>query len=284
MKILRSPSAFRTELERLRTKSLRIGLVPTMGFLHQGHLSLVRRARQDNDVVAVSLFVNPLQFGPREDFSRYPRDFARDCRLLKAGGADFLFAPQARALYGPRFQTHVVPGSLAAPLCGARRPGHFEGVATVVAKLLNLALPHNLYLGQKDYQQFLIVDRMIKDLDMPVKAHACPIVREKDGLAMSSRNVFLSQAERVQAAGIWQALKACQAEIRTGERQAQRLARRLRSQLGRLTLGRVDYAEIVDAATLERVVKLKSRSTAAALVAVYFGRTRLIDNLLIKVP
>jgi pantoate--beta-alanine ligase len=254
-----------------------------MGYLHEGHLSLVRRAKKDNDIVVVSIFVNPLQFGPEEDFKRYPRDLRRDKRLLKKTGARLLFLPQAGALYGQDFETEVRVKNLSRNLCGRTRPVHFAGVATVVAKLLNIVAPHNLYLGLKDYQQFRVVSQMVKDLNMPVKVIGCQIVRESDGLAMSSRNVFLSAAERRSAVSIYRALRHVRSLVQGGERSSAVLISALRKTIQATRDSRVDYAEIVDAATLCPVVQLKSKQSVLAALAVFFRKTRLIDNCVIKV-
>lgn len=281
MKLCRTAQALKAETAVWRKKSLRIGFVPTMGALHAGHLELVRAARAENDRVVVSIFVNPIQFGPREDFSRYPRPFARDRRLLESVQADLLFAPSAKGLYPEGFQTRVAVGPVAAPLCGRSRPAHFAGVATVVLKLLNLVSPGRLYLGQKDYQQVLVVKRMVRDLDLPVEVRMVPTVREPDGLALSSRNVFLSPAERVEAAGIYRALKAVRGQAAKGVRDVAALRKGLRKGLFGLKRGRMDYAEILDAETLSPMVKLAPKSRAIAACAVFYPKARLIDNILI---
>jgi pantoate--beta-alanine ligase len=281
MKLCRTAQALKAETAAWRKKGLRIGFVPTMGALHDGHLELVRRARAENDRVVASIFVNPIQFGPREDFSRYPRPFARDRRLLEAARADLLFSPEASELYPEGFQTRVSVGAVAAPLCGRSRPVHFSGVATVVLKLLQLVAPDRLYLGQKDYQQVLVVRRMVRDLDVPVDVRMVPTVREPDGLAMSSRNVFLSAAERTEAAGIYRALKAVRARAREGVRDVAALRKELQKSLSGLKRGRIDYAEILDAETLSPMVKLTPNSRAVAACAVFYPKARLIDNILI---
>lgn len=253
-----------------------------MGYLHEGHLSLVRRSQKENDRTVVSIFVNPLQFGPGEDLKKYPRDFKRDAALLRREGVDFLFAPEAAELYPEGFQTSVKVEKLSLPLCGTTRPIHFGGVATVVLKLLNLVAPDTVYLGQKDYQQFKVVERMVFDLALPVRVAMAPIVREKDGLAMSSRNVYLSLEDRKRAPAIYQALLDCRRKAKDGFRKVGGLRQGLRRALEAIPGARVDYAEIVHAGTLEPMVELKNGRTAVAAVAVYFGKTRLIDNILIK--
>lgn len=282
MKVTTRTAALKRALSDLRRKNLSIGFVPTMGYLHEGHLSLVRHAQKENDAVVASIFVNPIQFGPKEDFSRYPRDMARDRRLLESVGTDFLFAPDTRDFYPADFQTGIRVERLSRPLCGVTRPTHFGGVATVVAKLLNIVQPDRLYLGQKDFQQIRVIEQMVKDLDMPVKVRRCPIVREPDGVAMSSRNVYLTPAEREEARLLSKTLKNTAARVRAGERNASRLKAAARRELGQMRLGRLDYFEIVDAAALENVVRLKAQSEALAAVAVFFGKARLIDNILIR--
>ncbi len=284
MRLIRSPQALHKLTATLRRRHQTVGFVPTMGYLHEGHLSLVRRAKRENDTVVVSIFVNPLQFGPKEDLKRYPRDLARDTRLLKRVKADILFVPDERTFYPKDFQSAVEVGELARGLCGRSRPTHFKGVATVVAKLLGIVGPDTLYLGQKDFQQFRVVEQMVRDLDIPVRVRMAPIVREKDGLAMSSRNVFLTPAERREAAGIRRALVELNTKVRKGRTDARQLRKELHSALRKLRGGRLDYAEIVDARTLRPMVKLVSGQTAVAAVAVYWSKTRLIDNTLIKVP
>lgn len=254
-----------------------------MGFLHDGHLSLVRRSVKENGLTAASIFVNPLQFGPKEDFRRYPRDLGRDKALLAQAKTDILFLPSAEDFYPNDFQTSVSVASLSRPLCGVSRPKHFAGVATVVLKLLNVVAPDVMYLGQKDFQQCRVLEQMAEDLNLSVTIKRGETVREPDGLAMSSRNTLLSALERAEAPILYQALRQCAEEAKKGERNASKLQKNLKKSLAKARLGRVDYAEIVDAKSLERVVKLPKDKPVLAAVAVYFGRTRLIDNLLIKV-
>ncbi|MBI4353760.1 MAG: pantoate--beta-alanine ligase [Candidatus Omnitrophica bacterium] len=267
--------------EQIRRRGETIGLVPTMGALHEGHLSLIRAARRQTDTVVVSIFVNPLQFGVREDFARYPRNLSRDLALAKREGADVVFAPSREEMY-PRGACAIVEvEGLSDQLEGALRPGHFRGVATVVAKLFNIVQPTIAYFGQKDYQQAVIIKRMVEDLHWPVRIDVLPTVRESDGLAMSSRNVYLSTVERRQAVALSQALKAAHEAIRGGERRAQALRRRMQAVMRQQALIRVQQIGIVDAATLTPVAQLKGR--AAILVAAFVGTTRLIDNLLVDV-
>lgn len=263
---------------RRRGKS--VGFVPTMGALHAGHLSLIRRARRENDAVVVSVFVNPAQFGPREDLSRYPRPFARDRRLCAAAGVDVLFHPAPEAMYVPGHETWVTVEELSRPLCGAFRPGHFRGVATVVAQLFHIVQPVRAYFGRKDFQQFRVIQRMVRDLHMPVRVVPCPTVREPGGLALSSRNAYLSGADRLTARGVSRALRAMEEVIKSHPRvpapDALRVARRM---LRTIPGARPDYLELVDPDTLKPLRVVDRPALAAA--AVRLGKTRLIDNRLI---
>jgi pantoate--beta-alanine ligase len=283
MRILKTPRAVERRVAALRRAGRRVGFVPTMGYLHDGHLSLVRRARAENDAVVASIFVNPLQFGPREDLGRYPRDLRRDKALLAGAGVDSLFLPSVAAMYPEGFRTRVRVRGLGEPLCGRTRPTHFEGVATVVLKLLNLVRPDRLYLGQKDYQQFLLLKRMAEDLALPVTVRMVPIRREKDGLAMSSRNVYLTAEERRQAPALRRALGEALRELRRGGPSPAKAAFR-RALHRSAPSARMDYFEIVHASDLSPVVQFPSRKSRRVLLAaaVYFGRTRLIDNLLAR--
>ena len=281
MRLIRSTSQLVSFVERLRAQGRRIGLVPTMGALHEGHVSLIRRAAHENDVVIVTIFVNPLQFGPREDFARYPRTLKPDLHLAQAAGADVIFAPSVRDIYPPGFEPHVEPGVLAERWEGKRRPGHFRGVATVVAILFDLTRPTHAYFGRKDYQQALIVQRVVREWRLPLTVHILPTVREPDGLAMSSRNAYLTAAQRKQAVVLSQAFSAARAEIRAGERRAAPLIARMRRIIQHAPDARVDYAAIADAQTLKPVHRLRGR--VVILLAAWIGRTRLIDNLLVDV-
>jgi pantoate--beta-alanine ligase len=260
-----------------RRRGASIGFVPTMGALHEGHLSLLRRARREHDRVAVSIFVNPLQFGPKEDFRRYPRDRARDARLCRAAGCDWLFVPSAKTLYPPDFQTSVRPGALASRWEGAERPGHLAGVCTVVMKLLQIVEPDTLYLGQKDAQQAAVVRAMMRDLNVAARLAVMPIARERDGLARSSRNVFLTPAERARAAGFPRALLAAARLARQGERDPRRLEAAARGVLRRdVRPQRIDYLRVVDPRTHDPVRRLEARGLLLASIRI--GRTRLLDN------
>ncbi len=256
-----------------------IGLVPTMGDLHEGHLSLVRDSKSAMDATVVSIFVNPAQFGPHEDFNRYPRDLERDAVLLRREGTDIAFVPEAADMYSPGFRTFVEVEDLQDKLCGRTRPGHFRGVCTVVLKLFEIVRPDTAYFGQKDAQQALILKRMTADLDLGVRLEVRPIVREPDGLAMSSRNRYLAPNERRAAVVLSRSLVEAAAAIRGGERRPEAVIGLLRSLIGREPAARIDYTEIVDAETLEAAPDAGPGRLIA--LAVYFGTTRLIDNLIV---
>lgn len=257
-----------------------LGLVPTMGFLHEGHLSLVRRAKQECGAVAVSIFVNPTQFGPRDDFSSYPRDMARDLALLRDVNTDLVLAPASSEIYPPGHTTGVEVGAITDLLEGAARPGHFRGVATVVCKLFNIVQPTRAYFGQKDAQQTIVIRKMVRDLDMPLEVVICPTVREADGLAMSSRNTYLAAAERRAAAVLYRALTAAEAQFQSGERDAETLRRVMRTTLAGEPLANVDYLSVADHETL-RELETIAQGGALLSLAVRIGSTRLIDNLVI---
>ena len=257
-----------------------VGLVPTMGALHAGHLSLVEAARKENERVAVTIFVNPTQFGPHEDFSRYPRDLERDVSLLERAGAHLVFAPAVEVMFPPGAETTVDVGAVARPLEGERRPGHFKGVATVVLKLLGIATPDRAYFGEKDAQQLAVVRRLVRDLDIGVEIRACPIVREADGLALSSRNAYLSPEERRAASVLFRALEKAESLWAAGERSGPRLRRALLETLAAEPLARVDYATVADPETFGEVEV--ATGPVRLVLAVVFGRTRLIDNRLLR--
>ncbi len=256
-----------------------LGLVPTMGALHAGHLSLVARARKENEHVAASIFVNPTQFGPAEDFGSYPRALDSDLGLLASLGVDAAWTPSAGEVYPPGFQTWIAVEDVSAPLEGARRPGHFRGVATVVAKLLNVFQPERAYFGQKDAQQVAVIRRMVHDLSFPVDVVVCPIVRETDGLALSSRNVYLGADERRAAPVLHRALEAARAAFDSGERDAGRLRAIVTETLATEPLVREDYVSIADAASLAELERVEG--TALVSLAARIGKTRLIDNLVL---
>jgi pantoate--beta-alanine ligase len=256
-----------------------LGLVPTMGALHEGHLSLVRRARSECDHVAVSIFVNPSQFGPQEDLSRYPRDLERDLRLLAPCGVDLIWAPQPKNVYPPGYQTWINVAEVAKPLEGAQRPGHFQGVATVVAKLFHAFTPDRAYFGQKDAQQAAVILRMVRDLDFPLEVVVCPIVREADGLALSSRNVYLDADQRRAATVLYRALCSARDLFKAGEREGNRLREAMAVVLGSEPLARVEYVSAADPLTLVELNSVEDRVLLS--MAVKIGNTRLIDNFLL---
>ena len=281
MDIVSTVRQMRAAADAARRSGQLVGLVPTMGFFHEGHLSLMRRARAECGLAVVSLFVNPTQFGPGEDLAAYPRDFERDCALAQAQGVDLMFAPGESDIYAADYATSVNVAGLTAHLCGASRPGHFRGVATVVAKLFQICAPHRAYFGLKDYQQVRVIETMIRDLNFDVDLVRCPIVREPDGLAMSSRNSYLSVAERRAAPVLHRALAAAGNRIEQGERDGAASARGLREAIEAEPLARVDYASLVDADSLEPLARLERKALLA--VAVRIGRARLIDNLLVEI-
>ena len=266
-------------MERLRTRGKTIGFVPTMGALHEGHLSLIRRARKENQMVVASLFVNPLQFGPREDYRRYPRNFRADRLLLAKEKVDYLFCPSLRSFYLPNHQTFVEVEKLSAGLCGRFRPGHFRGVATVVAKLFNLARPHRAYFGAKDYQQAVLLRQLARDLNFDLEVKIAPVIRDTDGVALSSRNAYLSAEERRRARSISQALFWARQEVRRGNRNPKALRAGILRKL-RLNLSRIDYVEFVEPISLQPVRSIRGRVLIA--LAGWVGKTRLIDNVIIS--
>jgi pantoate--beta-alanine ligase len=265
------------DMRAARAGSGDLGLVPTMGFLHEGHLSLVARARAESQTVAVSIFVNPTQFGPNEDLSRYPRDLPRDLQLLEAAGVDFAFVPEAAEIYPPGFDTHIVVGGVTDVLEGAVRPGHFAGVATVVAKLFNIIQPSRAYFGQKDAQQTVVIKKLVRDLDLPLEVVVAPTVREPDGLALSSRNSYLTPEQRAVAPVIFRALSQAQALFAAGERDAEPLRQAVRRALTAEPSLQIDYVSVADPLTLRELDQVETHALAST--AVRLGSTRLIDNL-----
>ena len=282
MRVINSVDEMQHEAERLRLAGNRIGLVPTMGYLHEGHLSLMQEARRSSDIVIVSIFVNPTQFGPAEDLSRYPRDMERDKELATRSGVDLLFVPDATGMYPGDFETYIEAQEASRILEGKFRPTHFRGVTTVVAKLFNICKPHISVFGQKDAQQVFIVRKMVRDLNFDVSIVVLPIVREKDGLAMSSRNVYLSKEERKNAAALRESLMFAEQKIRNGATDV----RRLHQEMTELILAKgspsIDYIAFVDPATF-RETDVVSNSAVLVALAVRFGNTRLIDNAVIPV-
>ncbi len=282
--IFRDPATMQAKVEDLRRDGLRIAVVPTMGFLHEGHLSLLREARRSADVVILTIFVNPTQFGPAEDLQAYPRDEAGDLAKAQTCGVDFAFCPDAAAMYLTGAQTFIDVRELALPMCGEKRPGHFTGVATVVAKLFNLTRPHIAFFGDKDFQQLAVIRQMTRDLNFAITIVGMPIVREPDGIAMSSRNVYLTPADRQAALSLSQGLAAAAAALKTGQRDAHQLLAIATAPVAAQPRCRIDYIELRDAATLRPVLHLDQPAVLA--MAVFVGGdghvTRLIDNLVLR--
>ena len=266
--------------ECLTTRPRPIGLVPTMGFLHEGHLALVRRARAECATAAISIFVNPAQFGPQEDLARYPRDLPRDLRILENTGADVVWVPEADEVYPRGYQTYVTVGRVAEPLEGAARPGHFRGVATVVAKLFNAFTPDRAYFGQKDAQQAAVIRQMARDLDFPSEIIVCPTVRESDGLAMSSRNTYLDPQERRAAAVLYRAISAAMTAYHCGERGADNLRAGMRDTLSTEPLAKMEYVSAADPDTLQELGRVDGNALFS--MAIRIGKTRLIDNFVLR--
>lgn len=278
MRVVHTISEVRQSVLGMKKQGAKVGLVPTMGALHAGHGSLIEAAMAECDFVVVTIFVNPTQFGPGEDLDKYPRTLNEDAAYCEKLGADLIFAPSAEEMYPESQLTWVEVEGLTGGLCGAKRPGHFRGVTTVCAKLFNIVQPDIAYFGQKDAQQAIIIQRMVRDLNMSLDIQVCPIIRESDGLAMSSRNKYLSLDERKRATCLYKALMLCRAQIDAGQHEAEVLTTCM-SEIINQSGGRIDYIEIIDAETLDPVAVIKGRVLIA--LAVFFGPTRLIDNLLI---
>ncbi len=281
MKIVRSPRTMQGICTSLKKKGQIIGFVPTMGYFHQGHLSLMRIARRKSDVLVVSIFVNPTQFGPKEDFKRYPRDFERDKRLLKKIGCDYLFYPETKDIYAAGYETYVQVENSTKILEGSFRPGHFRGVTTIVAKLFNVVQPDIAVFGQKDFQQAAVIKKMVKDLNFPVKIIVAPTIREKSGLALSSRNSYLSGEEKKQALSLYNSLNLAKTLIKSGERDSKKIIEKMRKLIQREPEARIDYISINDSKTLEPLREIKGNILIS--LAVKIGKTRLIDNINMKV-
>jgi pantoate--beta-alanine ligase len=277
MNIVTGVAGMKTLARDWRRQGKRIGLVPTMGYLHEGHLSLARESRRRADVTVVSVFVNPAQFGPTEDFKQYPRDLEKDAAYLKDVGVDVLFYPDASEIYPPGYRTYVEVEGLQDRLCGRSRPGHFRGVATIVLKLFDIVAPDQAFFGAKDAQQVLIIRRMAADLDLDLEVVTCPIVREPDGLALSSRNAYLSPEERRAARVLSAGLRWAEKAVAAGERDAGKLVAGVRSIIEAEPLARIDYVEAVDPETLEPVAAVDGE--VLVTLAVFVGSTRLIDNI-----
>lgn len=269
-----------TLVKILKKEGKSIGLVPTMGYLHEGHLSLVRAAKKHVDVVVMSIFVNPIQFGACEDFEKYPRDFKRDEELATSAGVDIIFAPRAEEMYPDGYATYVNIERLTETMCGRSRPGHFKGVTTVVAKLFDIVRPEIAYFGQKDAQQAIVIKKMAEDLNMGVEIKMMPIIRESDGLAMSSRNVYLSGPERKDAAVLYGSLKKAESLVKSGVRDAKKIAGTIEESIKAVPTAKIDYISITDTLELKEINKVSGETLMA--LAVFIGKTRLIDNIIVK--
>ena len=276
MEIVTTVQQVREQAKAWKKEGLSVGLVPTMGYLHEGHQSLIKRAVAENDKVVVSIFVNPIQFGPNEDFEQYPRDLEKDASLCEETGAALIFHPEAAEMYPEGFCTHVGMTGLTDNLCGAKRPGHFQGVCTVVSKLFNIVAPDRAYFGEKDAQQLAVIRRMVRDMNIDVEVVGCPIVREPSGLAKSSRNTYLSREEKRAACVLDRSLTAARSLMNRGERSAENILGVIREEIKEEDLAEIDYIKMVDALTMEDV-ETADRDVLIA-IAVYVGKTRLIDN------
>jgi pantoate--beta-alanine ligase len=281
MKVITTIKEMQSEIVQQKLQGKTIGFVPTMGFLHEGHLTLMKQARKENDLVVISIFVNPLQFGPNEDYASYPRDFARDRALAESEQVDYVFYPAAREMYPTPPSVKAMVQERTDVLCGKSRPGHFDGVATVITKLFNIVMPTRAYFGKKDAQQVAVIEALIADFNFPVQLVAVDIVREKDGLAKSSRNVNLLPEERQQASILYKSLQAAQAAIATGERDPGSLTNLIKEMITSQSSGKIDYVEIYSYPQLKPLEKLEGRIIIA--LAVKFTNVRLIDNLIIDI-
>ncbi len=282
MRIIESVTEMQQQAEAWRREGKRIALVPTMGYLHEGHLALMREARNHGDEIVVSIFVNPTQFGPGEDFERYPRDMERDVLLAGEVGVTAAFSPPVKEMYPERYQTFVEVMEVTRPLCGRSRPVHFRGVTTVVTKLFNVVKPHAAVFGEKDFQQLTVIRRMVRDLNMDVRIIGHPIVRESDGLAMSSRNVYLTPTQREAALNLSRALAEAEQLANGGERRGPIILGKVKERIDSNGELRIDYAELCNPETLEDVIELRGPTLLA--LAAFVGSTRLIDNRVLKVP
>ena len=282
VKTVESPLEAYALIDSQRTQGSRVGLVPTMGALHEGHLSLVQRSRDECDYTVATIFVNPTQFGPHEDYSRYPRTLDSDLGALRDLGADLVFIPTREQLYPSGFSTYVAPPKIAETLEGACRPGHFRGVTTIVMKLFQILPATIAYFGMKDYQQLAVIRQMVEDLNVPIRVQGCETVREKDGLALSSRNRYLSEPERANALSLWKALQSAAQLVAERVYEVDRLEKRMEEVLYDQGAQSVEYARVVDERNLETLTRINGR--AVALIAAQVGKTRLIDNLILQTP
>jgi len=278
MKTVHTIKEVRKCVKEWKKKGLTIGLVPTMGYLHEGHRSLIERAVKENDRVVVSDFVNPIQFGPKEDLAVYPRDLRRDEAVCAEGKAALLFNPEPSEMYFKDAETYVNVDKITEVLCGARRPGHFRGVCTVVSKLFNIVTPDRAYFGEKDAQQLAVIKRMVRNLNFDIEIVGCPIIREEDGLAKSSRNTYLTEKERIAAVILSLSLKKAKEALKNGERNSDKLIKLIKSEIEKETLSKIDYVEIVDSENLHKVSVINGSVLIA--IAVYIGKIRLIDNFI----
>lgn len=278
MKVVKTIDEVRKIVKDWKKQGLSVGLVPTMGYLHEGHASLIDASVKENDRTVVSDFVNPIQFGPNEDLASYPRDINRDSLLCEEHGADIIFNPEPSEMYGDLFCTHVDMDVLTKELCGLSRPTHFRGVCTVVTKLFNIVTPDNAYFGQKDAQQLAVIKRMVEDLNMDIKIHGCPIIREADGLAKSSRNTYLNDEERKAALILSQSIALGKKMAEDGETNAETITTAMKAKIETEPLAKIDYVKIVDSLTMQQVKTLEKPVLCA--IAVYIGKTRLIDNFI----
>lgn len=278
MELVTTIADVRKTVKKWKADGLTIGLVPTMGYLHEGHQSLMANAKRNNDKVIVTIFVNPIQFGPTEDLASYPRDLYNDKIACQHMNVDLIFCPSEREMYDPHFNSFVDVNSLTDELCGKKRPGHFRGVCTVVSKLFNITQPDRAYFGQKDAQQLAVIKQMVNDLNFDIEIIGCPIVRETDGLAKSSRNSYLSPQERQAACCLYQAIDTAQILIKQGEHSSRKLLSAMQTIIAKQPLAKIDYIEFVDLQTLKPIETIKSGVLCA--LAVYIGKTRLIDNFI----
>ncbi len=281
MNLVKTIEEVRGTVKKWKSEGCSVGFVPTMGYLHEGHKSLIERSVKENDKTVVSVFVNPIQFGPNEDLATYPRDIESDKKLCESVGADLIFNPEPEEMYTERFCTHVDMSVLTEDLCGASRPGHFRGVQTVVTKLFNIVAPDRAYFGEKDAQQLAIIKRMVEDLNIDIEIIGCPIIREADGLAKSSRNTYLSESEREAAVIINKALSCGKKLIQNGERDTKTVTDAIVQKINTEPLAQIDYIKIVDSLTIKPIDKIEGAILCAAAVRV--GKTRLIDNFSIEV-
>lgn len=280
MRLIRRIKEIQKLTADFKQRGKRIGFVPTMGYLHAGHLSLARRSKKECDVTIMSIFVNPLQFGLNEDYKKYPRDLKKDLRAAKEAGVDYIFCPQDKQMYPSGYLTEVSVDKITKILCGASRPGHFRGVTTVVTKLFNIVRPDISYFGRKDAQQAVVIKKMVEDLNLPLKIKVLPIIREPDGLAMSSRNKYLNARQRRDALVLYRALQKAKDMVKRGEHDSRRIIVEIRKLIKKVDSAKIDYVRIVDAENLSEKKKVSGRVLIA--LAVFIGKTRLIDNLILK--